>query len=116
MVFLNERRDLFAWINPDVLENRVKIYLPFNHEGEQAMIRGILSYLKLWIKADFTPLAEAKTLHELFLKRDSLKPKDNFRPNSPSNDLVNNRRSSFNREDINELQTLRVPPQRQTIQ
>jgi hypothetical protein len=50
------------------------------------MIRGIISYLKLWIKSDFQILTEAKTLHELFLKRDSIKPKtDNLRPNSPTN-------------------------------
>jgi len=66
------------------------------------MIRGIISYLKLWIKGDFQLLTEAKTLHELFLKRDTIKYKsESFRPNSPSNELAANRRNSFNREDIN---------------
>jgi hypothetical protein len=62
MVFFNPHREVFAWINPDILENHVKIYLPNNQEGEQAMIRSIVAYLKLWLKCDFTYLTEAKRL------------------------------------------------------
>jgi hypothetical protein len=57
MVFSNSNRDVFAWINPDPLENSVKIYLPNSSDGELSMIRGIIAYLKLWLKIDFAPLA-----------------------------------------------------------
>jgi len=33
MIFFNAQRDVFVWINPDLLENHIKIYLPRNQEG-----------------------------------------------------------------------------------
>lgn len=62
MVFFNPQREIFAWINPDILENHVKIFLAMNPEGEQAMIRSIITYLKLWLKCDYVYLSEAKKL------------------------------------------------------
>ena len=57
MVFFNGQKDIFAWINPEIIENHVKIYLPNTAEGELAMIRGIVAYLKLWLKCDHNYLA-----------------------------------------------------------
>ncbi len=75
MVFFNPQRDIFCWINPDILENTVKIYLPSSPEGEAAMLRSILTYLKLWLKADYNFLAESKRLDELIAKFDQLRAK-----------------------------------------
>ena len=56
MVFYGEEASLLVWINPNPLENTVKIYLPDTKEGELAMIRSIITYLKLWLKLDYAPL------------------------------------------------------------
>jgi hypothetical protein len=65
MVFFNNQRDVFVWINTDLFDNHVKIYLPHNHDGELAMIRSIISFLKLWLKYDYALLADVKHLSEL---------------------------------------------------
>lgn len=62
MVFFNSQKDIFAWINPDILENHIKIYLSRNQEGEAAMIRSIISYLKLWYKCDYSLFSDIKHL------------------------------------------------------
>jgi hypothetical protein len=77
MVFLNGQREMFVWINPDVRENHVKIYLPHTHEGELAMIKSIVNYLKMWFKCDYSQLADVKHLPELAFKVDNLKIKPN---------------------------------------
>jgi hypothetical protein len=33
MIFLSSEKDIFTWINPDIRENHVKIYLPKTPEG-----------------------------------------------------------------------------------
>jgi len=84
MVFSNNNRDIFAWINPEPLENSVKIYLPSSLEGELSMIRGIIAYLKLWLKMDFSMLGESKKLEELLGKFDIIKSRlGEFKPRSP---------------------------------
>lgn len=65
MVFINEEQSVEVWINPNPLENQVKIYLPPTVEGEKAMIRSIFSFLKLWLRCDFFELGQAQHLHEL---------------------------------------------------
>lgn len=65
MVFFNTQREVSVWINPDLLENHIKIYLPHTHEGELAMIRSIISFLKLWLKYDYALLTDIKHLSEL---------------------------------------------------
>lgn len=65
MIFFNAQRDIFAWINPEILENHVKIYLPNTPDGESAMIRSIITYFKLWLKLDYAFLSEAKRLDDL---------------------------------------------------
>lgn len=68
MVFLNTKGEIFVWINPDILENRVKIYLPASSEGEAAMTRSIITYLKLWLRFDHHYLATANNLDSLLVK------------------------------------------------
>lgn len=68
MVFLNTKGEIFVWINPDILENRVKIYLPASSEGEAAMARSIVTYLKLWLRFDHHYLATANNLDTLLVK------------------------------------------------
>lgn len=75
MVFFNQNKEIFAWINPDILENHVKIYLPDNHDGEGAMMRSIITFLKLWLKFDIAFLSESKHLDELLCKFDILRIK-----------------------------------------
>jgi len=29
MVFSNRKNEIFVWINPNIFENKVKIYVPF---------------------------------------------------------------------------------------
>ena len=53
MVFF-EGKEVYVWINPDIMENKVKIYLEKDEKGERAMVRSVVSYLKLWIKIDYT--------------------------------------------------------------
>ena len=85
MVFFNQLKEIFAWINPDVCENHVKIYLPHTHEGELAMIRSIITYLKLWFKCDYSLLMDVKHLNELSFKIEAMKirPNEVFKPKSP---------------------------------
>ena len=68
MIFFNCLQDLFVWINPDLLENHVKIYLPPSPEGELSMVRSILSYLKIWLKCDFNLISDAKRLADLLAR------------------------------------------------
>jgi hypothetical protein len=75
MIFFNAKGDIFVWINPDILENRVKIYLPATPEGELAMIRSILSYLKAWLRFDWQFLSTANSLAELLAKFEALRGK-----------------------------------------
>ena len=65
MAFLSEAREVLVWINPNIFENKVKIYLPPSLEGEQAMMRSIVSFLKLWLRIDYTKLAHATRLDQL---------------------------------------------------
>jgi len=85
MVFTNPQKEIFAWLNPDIRENHVKIYLPHSHEGEMAMIRSILTYFKLWLKCDYTLLADVKHLFELVTRLESMKfkPSESFKAKSP---------------------------------
>jgi hypothetical protein len=96
MVFFNPHREIFAWINPEVLENHVKIYLPAGPDGEQAMMRSLLAYFKLWLKRDYVPLAEAKHLEELLVKFDHSRRHEEFKPRSPERNFLANRRNSAN--------------------
>jgi hypothetical protein len=100
MIFFNSAREIFAWINPDILENHVKIYLPLTHDGEMAMLRSIITYLKLWLKCDYQLLAEAKHLNELPARFDALRSRnpEHFRAKSPDRDFLANRRNSVNLE------------------
>lgn len=85
MVFFNAQKEIFVWINPDLLENHIKIYLPRNQEGELSMIRSIISYLKLWLKADYSQLTDIKHLADLLPKIEQVKIRniDNFKAKSP---------------------------------
>jgi hypothetical protein len=65
MVFLNKEKEISVWINPNIFENKVKIYLPPTSQGETTMIRSIVSFFKLWLRCDFTKLGEATHLYEL---------------------------------------------------
>lgn len=98
MIFTNPQRNIFAWINPDIRENHVKIYLPHSHEGEMAMIRSIITYLKLWLKIDYSLLTDVKHLVELVHKLETIKfkPTDGFKAKSPEREFIMNRRNSVN--------------------
>jgi hypothetical protein len=124
MIFFNQQRDIFAWINPEILENHVKIYLPNTAEGELAMIRSVITYLKLWLKIDYTFLAEAKRLEELLIRFDQCRGKNpqEFKPRSPERDFLGARKNSvqfqpgdpaFNRYSGNNL---RLPAQNQLME
>ena len=63
MIFFNALREIYVWINPQLIENHIKIYLPRSADGEASMVRSIVSYLKLWLKCDFAPLTECKKLN-----------------------------------------------------
>jgi hypothetical protein len=62
MIFFNLQKEIFAWINPDILENNVKIYLPNSQDGQLAMIRSIVTFIKVWLRCDCLFLSEAKQL------------------------------------------------------
>lgn len=114
MVFFNGEREIFAWINPEVIENHVKIYLPTTPEGELAMIRSIIAYLKLWLKLDYNFLAETNKLEELLPRFDQAKARTphDFKPRSPERDFLGTRKQGedgFNRLSGNNLR-LPVPP------
>ncbi len=98
MIFTNMRREIFTWINPDIKENHVKIYLPHTHEGELAMIRSILTYFKLWLKCDYSLLTDIKSLSELSFKLEGMKfrPSDSFKPKSPEREFPVYKKSSVN--------------------
>jgi hypothetical protein len=72
MAFTNPQKEIFAWLNPDTRENYVKIYLPQSYEGEMVMIRSIVIYFKLWLKCDYTILADVKNLSELVTRLESM--------------------------------------------
>lgn len=120
MVFFNGQREIFAWINPEIIENHVKIYLPNSPEGELAMIRSIIAYLKLWLKIDHNYLAETNSLQELLIRFEQAKARatQEFKPRSPERDFLGARKTSaeqppgetgFNRLSGNNLR-LPVPP------
>lgn len=73
MVFFGPRGETVVWINPEVLENRVKIYLPSGPEGEQAMVRSITGFLKLWLRFDHQHLASAWSLDDLLVKFEAVR-------------------------------------------
>ena len=100
MIFFNQAKEIFVWINPEICENHVKIYLPHNLEGELAMIRSIIAYLKLWFKCDYTLLTEVKSLNELYHKVEMMKGMQGeaFKPKSPEREFLANRRNSANIE------------------
>ena len=54
--------ELFVWINPDLMANQSKIFLPDSHDGELTMIKSLVNYFKLWLYTDYAPLSQAKTL------------------------------------------------------
>ena len=102
MIFLNAQKEIFTWINPDVRENHVKIYLPHTHDGEMAMIKSIINYFKLWFKCDYNLLTDIKHLSELAHKIETMKikPSEAFRAKSPDRDFMLNRRNSVNMDSI----------------
>lgn len=57
--------ELFVWINPDLMINQSKIFLPESHDGEINMIKSLINYFKLWLHTDYTFMSQAKTLEEL---------------------------------------------------
>jgi len=73
MIFLTPEREIVAWINPDIMLNQVKIYLPNTKDGELSMIRSIVSYFKLWLKIDHQLLLEATKMDELPSRFDAVK-------------------------------------------
>lgn len=96
MIFFNSRREIFAWINSEILDNHVKIYLPSSPEGELSMIRSIITYFKLWLKCDYPYLSEAKKLDELLYRFDQCRGKipQEFKPRSPERDFLGSRKPS----------------------
>jgi len=81
MVLFNNQKEVFVWINPDLIENHIKIYLPHNHDGELSMIRSIISYLKMWLKIDYSQLTDVKNLQDLIPRLDLCK--NSFKAKSP---------------------------------
>jgi len=61
MIFKNVLDDIFVWINPNILSNKVKIYLAKNHEGLKAMIKSIVCFLRLWLRFDYNALETASS-------------------------------------------------------
>ena len=51
----------------------MKIYLPHSHDGELAMIKSIINYLKLWFKCDYNLLGDIKSLKELVYRVEQMK-------------------------------------------
>ena len=60
------------------------------------MVRSIISYLKLWLKCDFTPLNDCKKLNELRERFLEVRAKmaENFRARSPDREFMSARRLS----------------------
>lgn len=83
MVFLGPKGELLVWINPEVLENKVKIYLPVGPEGEQAMVRSVTGFLKLWLRFDYHRLAASRSLDDLLVKFEAVRTKALERPPPP---------------------------------
>jgi hypothetical protein len=100
MVFLGPRGETAVWINPEVLENRVKIYLPSGPEGEQAMVRSITGFLKLWLRFDYQHLASAWSLDGLLVKFEAVRSRALDRP-QPSLSKFAPERPSLNFEEEN---------------
>ncbi len=102
MVFFNQKGEIFVWINPEIIENRVKIYLPASSEGESVMTRSITTYLKLWLRFDYQHLGLANNLNELLIKFEAVRAKalDKLSNRSPRKQ-INDQRPSFNFEEIN---------------
>lgn len=101
MVFLNEEKEVSVWINPNILENNVKIYLPPTQQGETTMIRSIISFFKLWLRCDFTKLSQALHLKELLglLQPSKLRSFDLFKP-KVNCDVEAERRNSVNTYEL----------------
>lgn len=100
MVFLGPRGETAVWINPEVLENKVKIYLPSGPEGEQAMVRSITGFLKLWLRFDHQHLASAWSLDDLLVKFEAVRSRALDRP-QPSLSKFAPERPSLNFEEEN---------------
>ena len=96
---MNENKEAFVWINPNILENTVKIYLPPTPDGEKTMIRSIVSFLKLWLRCDYNLLMQVNHLTELQPRLQMLKnrPFELFKPKM-SVEFAANRSSSVNIE------------------
>lgn len=82
MILSDQREQLFIWINPNILENKVKIYLPSSSEGEQAMMRSIISFFKLWLRCDYDYLSQVSRLVDLMnrLGEPRTRQIDGYRP------------------------------------
>jgi hypothetical protein len=102
MVFFNAKGEIFVWINPDILENKVKIYLPANCEGEAAMTRSLVSYLKLWLRFDSQYLATAQSLDDLLVKFEAVRARalEKLKQREP-NKYAHDNRPSINFEETN---------------
>lgn len=94
---MNENKEVFVWINPNILENTVKIYLPPTPDGEKTMIRSIVSFLKLWLRCDYNLVMQVNHLTELQPRLQMLKnrPFEAFKPKM-SVEFAANRSSSVN--------------------
>jgi hypothetical protein len=99
MVFMGVRGEVLVWINPDPLENRVKIYLPAGVEGEQAMVRSITAFLKLWLRFDHLYLSSARSLDDLLVKFEAVRARALDRPQLSIAKLATDCRPSFNFEE-----------------
>jgi hypothetical protein len=82
------------------------------------MIRSIVSFFKLWLRCDFSALAQAEHLHQLprLLKPAQHRSKGQLRPRSP-NPIAANRRSSLNTTEVHTRRrfgTTRLTPLNET--
>ena len=113
MIFSNERQEIVVWINPDILENKVKIYIPKTAEGLKTLIKSIINFLRLWIKFDHTFIAIAKTFEELLEKIHFLEEmsKDSMNIKQLQTNIEVNRRGSTNTPIKQQIKTVqKVPP------
>ena len=108
MVFMGPHSEVLVWINSDVLENRVKIYLPGGSEGEQAMLRSIVTFLKLWLRFDHLYLSSAWSLDDLLVKFEAVRARALDRPQASLSKLANERPSlNFEEESVLTLKAIR---------
>lgn len=90
-----------VWVNPEILENKVKIYLPTGTEGELAMIRSITCFLKLWLRFDHVYLASALSIDDFLVKFESVRARALDRPQLSFGRFAPDSRPSFNFEEEN---------------